>query len=91
MASTGVTVSDGVVSQFEEVKYGRLKYQFIIYKIEDGVIVTESFSPFAENHSENFAEFIGRLPADGCRYALYDMYFTTNDDRPCNKLVSISW
>lgn len=31
------------------------------------------------------------LPADDCRYAIFDMDFTTNDGRPGNKLVSISW
>ena len=34
MAATGVTVSDDVISQFNEVKLGRTKAKFIIYKIE---------------------------------------------------------
>lgn len=31
------------------------------------------------------------MPADDCRYALYDMDFKTSDDRDANKLVMISW
>jgi cofilin len=34
---------------------------------------------------------VAALPADDCRYALYDMDFTTTDGRPANKLVFISW
>ena len=34
MAATGVTVSDDVISQFNEVKLGRIKAKFIIYKID---------------------------------------------------------
>jgi cofilin len=39
----------------------------------------------------SFDAFIEEFPADDCRYAIYDMNFTTNDGRPANKLVSISW
>ena len=38
-----------------------------------------------------FDEFLALLPADDCRYAIYDMNFTTTDGRPGNKLVSIAW
>jgi len=34
MAATGVTVSDDVISQFNEVKLGRIKAKYIIYKID---------------------------------------------------------
>jgi len=38
-----------------------------------------------------FDEFVAMLPADDCRYAVFDMAFTTTDGRPGNKLVSIAW
>lgn len=34
MAATGVTVSDEVIAQFNEVKLGRQKAKWIIYKID---------------------------------------------------------
>ena len=86
MASTGVTVNDEVIAQFNDVKLGRVKLKFIIYKIDNGVIVTESVGL-----SESFDDFIAMMPADDCRYSMYDMNFTTNDGRPGNKLVFISW
>ena len=38
MAATGVTVSDDVIAQFNEVKLGRQKAKWIIYKIDGKVI-----------------------------------------------------
>lgn len=86
MAATGIAVSDSVISQFNDVKLGRFKAKFIIYKIDGGSIVTESTS-----ESDNFDDFIASFPADDCRYAIYDLNFTTNDGRPANKLVSVAW
>lgn len=87
MAATGVSVSDTVISEFNEMKLGRVKLRFIVYKIEGGLIVTDSVG----DNDTKFSDFLARLPADDCRYAIYDMQFTTNDGRVTNKLVSISW
>ena len=86
MAATGVSVSDSVIAQFNDVKLGKIKAKFVIYKIVDGVIVTDSVG-----QTESFDEFVHMLPPDDCRYVMYDMNFTTNDGRPGNKLVFISW
>jgi cofilin len=86
MAATGVSVDDSVIAQFNDVKLGRVKAKFIIYKIVDGTIVTDSVG-----QTESFEEFVNQLPTDDCRYSMYDMNFTTNDGRPGNKLVFISW
>jgi cofilin len=86
MAATGVSVSDSVIAQFNDVKLGKIKAKFVIYKIVDGVIVTDSVG-----QTESFDEFVHMLPPDDCRYSMYDMNFTTNDGRPGNKLVFISW
>lgn len=60
--------------------------KWIIYKI-DGSIVTETVGPKAST----FDDFLSNIPENDCRYAIYDMNFTTNDGRPGNKLVMISW
>lgn len=86
MANTGVSVNDEVISEFNEVKLGRKKATFLTYKIEGGNIVTDVFST-----SESFEDFLNALPADDCRYAIYDKNFTTTDGRPGNKLVFIAW
>jgi cofilin len=86
MAATGVSVDDAVIAQFNEVKLGRVKAKYITYKIVDGTIVTDTVGL-----SESFDEFVGILPSEDCRYAIYDMNFTTQDGRPGNKLVFITW
>ncbi len=88
MASTGVSVADAVIAQFNDLKLGRIqpKPKFIIYKIEGPQIVTEHVSS-----DDNFNAFLDLLPADDCRYAIYDMNFKTNDGRDGNKLVNITW
>ena len=67
---------------------GRIQCQYIIYAIVDGSIVTEKVG---SDKSASFESFVDSLPADDCRYAVYDKSFTTKDGRPANKLVSISW
>ena len=85
-AATGVTVADEVMTEFNEFKLGRVKAKFIIYKIVDGKIITDTIS-----ESDNFDEFISLLPPDDCRYAVYDMEFSTTDGRPGNKIVMVAW
>jgi cofilin len=86
MASTGVSVSDAAIADFNEFKKSSNKTKFLIFKIESGSIVKEHAS-----ESASFDEFIALLPADDCRYAVYKMDFTTTDGRPNTKLVSIAW
>jgi cofilin len=87
MAATGVSVADAVVMEFNEMKLGRVPARYIIYRIDGPLIVTAVVGAT----TETFADFVAKLPEDDCRYAIYDMNFTTTDGRPGNKLVSITW
>ena len=88
MVSTGVSVSDDVIHEFnKQVNKHRSPITFVIYKIEnESQIVTEHLSD-----SNDFDEFLYLLPPDNCRYALYKTSYTTRDGRPGGKLVKISW
>ncbi len=86
MASTGVSVSDASIAEFNEFKKASNATRYMTMKIENGQIVTERTS-----EDKSFDEFLGNLPADECRYAVYKMDFTTNDGRSNTKLVQISW
>ena len=44
MAATGIVVEDSVVSEFPELKLGRVKAKFVIYKIEGPQIIKDSMS-----------------------------------------------
>lgn len=84
--STGVTAADNLPAEFEEFKNNKNTSVFKIYKIENGVIVTESTS-----ESKAFEDFTNALPSDDCRYALYKNDFQTTDGRPNTKLVIVFW
>lgn len=85
--STGVVASDALAAQFNELKLGRISTKFIIYKINGPQIETDRVG----EEGENFDQFLTYLPLNECRYAVYDLDFTTNDGRPAKKLVSITW
>ncbi len=87
MASTGVSVADASIAQFNEFKKSSNPILFLIFKIANGSIVTEHTS----SETANFQDFIALLPSDDCRYGVYKMDYTTNDGRPASKLVSIAW
>ena len=88
MAASGVKVADDISHEFNEMKLNRIKHKFIIYKIEnDTKIVTDSVGPA----DCTFAEFTSHLPANDCRYCIYDCQYETKDGRPNNRLVFIAW
>ena len=86
MANTGVSVSDAAVAKFTEFKHHTNTLAYLIFKIDDTQIVVEH-----ESEDKNFQGFVGMLPADDCRFALFKMDFETTDGRPNTKIVSIAW
>ena len=84
--STGVSVDDSCVTKFNDIKLSKLKARYVIYKIDEGMIKEEHISMDGK-----FDDFLAQIPEDDCRYALYDMEFTTNDGRTTSKLVLITW
>jgi cofilin len=87
MAATGVKVSDEIINEFNDMKLKKVAAKYIIYKIDNGKIVTDKVGP----PYCTFDEFAAELPPNDGRYAVYDCDFTTSDGRPGNKLVSITW
>ena len=85
MASTGVKIADAVVDNFKVFKLKKSGYKYITYKIESGVIVEDAAG------DGDFNAFKASLPEKDCRYAVYDLEFTTNDGRPKDKIVFVSW
>ena len=86
MAATGISVTDEVAAKFNDIKLGKVKAQFVVYKIEGPNIVEEHVSM-----DGSFDDFVALMPEDDCRYALYDFKFQTNDGRDTTKLAMISW
>eukprot|EP00179_Madagascaria_erythrocladioides_P000829 CAMPEP_0198316494 /NCGR_PEP_ID=MMETSP1450-20131203/6366_1 /TAXON_ID=753684 ORGANISM="Madagascaria erythrocladiodes, Strain CCMP3234" /NCGR_SAMPLE_ID=MMETSP1450 /ASSEMBLY_ACC=CAM_ASM_001115 /LENGTH=140 /DNA_ID=CAMNT_0044019653 /DNA_START=147 /DNA_END=569 /DNA_ORIENTATION=+ len=72
--ASGVKVADECVSTFNELKLGH-KYKFVIYKIDMGqesVVVEEAAT------EGDYDTFKSKLPADDCRYAVYDFEYDTD-------------
>jgi cofilin len=85
--STGVSVHDDAIAKYSEFKKSSNASRFIIFKIEDGKVVVDG----EMSESPVYEDFLNRLPADDCRYAVYKKDYTTNDGRSQTKLVFISW
>eukprot|EP01084_Bolivina_argentea_P063261 115559_1 len=89
--STGVTVDDEVVSQFNSFKLKKEPYnhRFYVYKISDDA--TQIVIDCHGEKSCTYDNFVEKLPANECRYAIFDLDYTTKDGRPGNKIVFITW
>ena len=88
--TTGVTVNDEAVEMFNAFKLHRAPHdnRYFVYKIEnDAEIVVDTFG----DKSKTYDDFTACLPANECRYGVFDLDFTTLDGRQGNKLVFISW
>ncbi|OAY59826.1 hypothetical protein MANES_01G062900v8 [Manihot esculenta] len=87
-SASGVAVHDECKLKFLDLKAKR-SYRFIVFKIEEGfqnVTVDQVGQP-----QQNYDDFVACLPADECRYAVYDFDFTTNENVQKSKIFFIAW
>ncbi|TKY52826.1 Actin-depolymerizing factor 2 [Spatholobus suberectus] len=64
-------------------------YRFIIYKIEEKqkqVVVEKLGEP-----ANGYDDFTASLPADECRYAVYDFDFVTEENCQKSRIFFIAW
>lgn len=81
-----MAVHDDCKLKFLELKAKR-NFRFIIFKIEgQRVMVDKLGSP-----EESYDDFAASLPANECRYAVYDFDFTTNENCQKSKIFFIAW
>lgn len=74
--------------KFSELKAKRI-YRFIVFKIEEKiqqVTIEKLGSP-----DETYDDFTASLPADECRYAVFDFDFTTDENCQKSKIFFIAW
>ncbi|KAF9575939.1 cofilin [Mortierella alpina] len=86
MSQSGIAVDGECVEAFQTLKLNKsLKY--IIYKLSDD---NKSIVVHKKAATGDYDAFLADLPADECRYAVYDFDFSTPDgDR--NKIVFYAW
>merc|ERR1712107_163318 len=86
--ATGIAVDDACVEAFQELKIGH-KHRFVIFKINDDHTAVE---PLLKGEKDaTWDDFVGQLPADVCRYCIYDFEFTNDDGGQRNKITFVVW
>ncbi|PIA53026.1 hypothetical protein AQUCO_01000711v1 [Aquilegia coerulea] len=87
-AVSGMAVHDECKLKFMELKAKRT-YRFIVFKIEEKlkqVIVEKVGEP-----NENYEDFAASLPANECRYTVFDFDFVTEENVPKSRIFFIAW
>ncbi|XP_006650805.1 actin-depolymerizing factor 3 [Oryza brachyantha] len=95
-AASGVTVSEECKARFQELRLGRA-HRFVVFKIDDAAqqVVVDKVGP----RDAGFDELTASLPADDCRYAVYDHDFTVSESTAAgeggeaarSKIFFVSW
>jgi len=88
MAISGITLQDEVTSSFNELKLGK-SLQYIIYRITPDYkeVAVEKKQPAPAT----WDDLVKDLPADDCRYAVFDFKYSTESDGERNKLIFVLW
>ncbi|RVW13443.1 Actin-depolymerizing factor 1 [Vitis vinifera] len=87
-SASGMAVNDECKLKFLELKAKR-NHRFIVFKIEEKiqqVVVEKLGSP-----DESYDAFTSSLPANECRYAVFDFDFTTDENCQKSKIFFIAW
>ena len=95
-AASGVAVAEECTARFQELRTARA-HRFVVFKIDDCLerVVVDKVGA----RDAGFGDLTASLPADGCRYAVYDHDFTVGDataqgsaaEAPRSKIVFVSW
>ncbi|KAJ3691461.1 hypothetical protein LUZ61_020625 [Rhynchospora tenuis] len=85
---TGIEVADDTKCTFLDLKRKKA-HRYVIFRIDDKekeVIVEKQGAPW-----ESYDDFTAALPADDCRFAVYDFDFVTEDNCQKSKIFFIAW
>ena len=78
------------MSNFNDLKLGK-KYKFILYKIADDKSAIEVEMKKTSSECQSHADFTKHLPANDCRFAVYDFGFSLGEAGNRNKICFVSW
>ncbi|KAI8877121.1 hypothetical protein K501DRAFT_45371 [Backusella circina FSU 941] len=85
--SSGVAVNEQCLELYQNLKIGQ-KYKYIIFKLSDNLkeIVVDKSAETGE-----YDEFLGSLPQDEPRYAVYDFDYEKPGEGKRSKITFYSW
>ncbi|KAL3625886.1 Actin-depolymerizing factor 3 [Castilleja foliolosa] len=81
-----MAVHDDCKLKFMELKTKRT-HRFIIFKIEEKQIIVEKLG----EPTQTYEDFTACIPADECRYAVFDFDFFTEENVPKSRIFFIGW
>lgn len=87
-SASGMAVNDECKTKFLELKAKR-NYRFIVFKIEENlqqIVVDKVGAP-----KDSYEKLCSSLPSNECRYAVYDLDFTTDENCQKSKIFFIAW
>ncbi|KAJ3682745.1 hypothetical protein LUZ60_012972 [Juncus effusus] len=87
-AASGMAVNEDCKLKFLELKAKR-SHRFIVFKIEEKlkqVVVEKVGDPM-----QSYEDFTASLPANECRYSVYDFDFVTEENCQKSKIIFIAW
>ncbi|KAD5961249.1 hypothetical protein E3N88_12722 [Mikania micrantha] len=85
-AASGMAVHDDCKLKFLELKSKR-NYRFVTFKIEDQQVMVDKIG----GPDESYEDFTNSLPANECRYAVFDFDFTTDENVQKSKIFFVAW
>ncbi|ONM57317.1 Actin-depolymerizing factor 1 [Zea mays] len=86
-SSSGLAVNDECKVKFRELK-SRRSFRFIVFRIDDTDMEIKVDRLGGPN--QGYGDFTDSLPANECRYAIYDLDFTTIENCQKSKIFFFS-
>lgn len=85
--STGVSVNDECISTYQDLKLKK-KFKFIVYKIGSNSTQIQVEKTVEDG---TYDDFVACLPENDCRYAVYDLEYTSGNEGVRNKICFYTW
>ena len=88
---SGVSVSDDAVNLFYHMK-AKSSHKWVIWRVDEalGAVVVAAAGE-AGGPAATLTSLLALLPADDCRFAVYDHEHLNSEGRVFNKLIFIGW
>ena len=95
MSMSGINVESKVVEEYEKLKLGKSSLYMQLKIVDKKMICIEKVDSARPGNSpdhrkKTYEQFTSQLPADDCRYVVYDYQFKTNNGERTN-LIFIVW
>ncbi|EKM51599.1 uncharacterized protein PHACADRAFT_31433 [Phanerochaete carnosa HHB-10118-sp] len=84
--SSGVSVADECITVYQELMRRRHKYVVFGLNAQFTEIVV-----LKKSEEQDYEVFLKEFPPDQCRWAVYDLEYSTDDGGKRNKVVFVYW